>query len=207
MRLMQRLVVFVLAFASAMTGPLAAASSGTLSNSAPADEYFGKLKLSFLGIDNTFKDVAISAGDRTTDPALTSKIDFAIDALDDWRIKYPRDPQVARAYFLAQLALKKIWIEKYQDKAWSYMQHIVAAYPTTFYGRTIKADIARGFTRHFYAAAVPCDTAATPPPSVASDNGKYKTIVETPACITPGPAPAPSAAPSAVPSLAPAAPL
>jgi hypothetical protein len=183
-----------------------AASSGKLADSAPADQYFGKIKLSFLGINNTFKDTAISAGDHTTDPALASKVDFAIDALNDWQRKFPRDPQLARTYFLAQLTLKKLWIEKYQDKAWSYMRHIVIAYPTTFYARTIKADIARGFTRHFFAAAVPCDAAATPTPSVTTNNGKYKTVVETPPCITPSPSPSPSIEPSAMPSAEPGLP-
>ncbi len=170
---------------------------------APADEYFGKLKLSFLGINNTFRDTSISAGAHTTDAALARKIDFAIDALNDWQRKFPHDPQLARTYFLAQITLKKLWLEPYQDKAWAYMQHIVAAYPATFYGRTVKADIARGFTRHYYAPAVPCDAAATPAPSVTTDNGKYKTTIETPPCVTPSPSPSPSPEPT----LAPAAPL
>jgi len=32
-------------------------------NSAPGDEYFGRMKMSYLGIDNTYKDGAISAGE------------------------------------------------------------------------------------------------------------------------------------------------
>ena len=163
-----------------------------LAKMAPADEYFGKLKLSFLGINNTFRDTAISAGAHTTDPALASKLDFAIDALNDWQRKFPHDPQLARTYFLAQITLKKFWIQKYQDKAWSYMQHILVEYPATFYGKAIKADLARGFTRHYYAPAVPCDASATPAPSVTTDNGKYKTVVETAPCITPSPSPSPS---------------
>ena len=38
-------------------------------NSAPADEYFGRMKLSYLGMNNTFRDSAISSGDHTTDAA------------------------------------------------------------------------------------------------------------------------------------------
>jgi hypothetical protein len=175
---------------------------------APADQYFGKLKLSFLGINNTFRDAGISAAEHTTDPAIASKVDFAIDALNDWQKQFPRDPQLSRTYFLAQITLKKIWIRKYQDKAWSYMQHILVAYPTTFYGRTVKADIARGWTSHYYAAAVPCDAAATPAPNVTTNNGKYKTIVETPPCIAPSPSPSPSPSlePSAMPSGVPGSP-
>ena len=37
-------------------------------DSAPGDEYFGRMKISYLGIDNTYKDGAISAGAYTTDP-------------------------------------------------------------------------------------------------------------------------------------------
>ncbi|MBV8596690.1 MAG: hypothetical protein JOZ50_10645, partial [Candidatus Eremiobacteraeota bacterium] len=53
--------------------------------SAPADEYFGKMKLSFLGIDNTFRDQSIRAGAHTTDQSVISKLDFAADSLRDWQ--------------------------------------------------------------------------------------------------------------------------
>ena len=51
--------------------------------SAPGDEYFGRMKLSYLGIDNTYKDGSISAGDNTTDQRLIAKLDFASEALGD----------------------------------------------------------------------------------------------------------------------------
>lgn len=184
----------------ALTAPVPAATKAQLKQVAPADEYFGRLKLSFLGINNTFRDAGISAGNHTTSPSIASKVDFAMDALNDWQRKFPRDPQLARSYFLAQMTLKKIWIESYQNKAWSYMQHIIATYPATFYGRTIKTEIARGFTRHFFAAAQPCDAGATPAPSVATNNGKYKTVIETPPCSTPSPPPTPAAPPAGTPS-------
>ena len=212
---LSRNLLIVTALLALLSAIAPAAPSAKLKAMAPADQYFGKLKLSFLGINNTFRDAGISAADHTTDPAIVSKVDFAIDALNDWQKKFPQDPQLSRTYFLAQLTLKKIWIQKYQDKAWSYMQHILVAYPATFYGKTVKAEIARGFTRHYYAVAVPCDASATPAPSVTTDNGKYKTVVETPPCITPSPSPSPSIeptpsleapVPSALPSGVPAVP-
>ncbi|HEY2554755.1 MAG TPA: hypothetical protein VGI15_05850, partial [Candidatus Cybelea sp.] len=39
-------------------------------SSAPGDEYFGRMKMSYLGIDNTYKDGSVSAGDYTTDSHL-----------------------------------------------------------------------------------------------------------------------------------------
>jgi hypothetical protein len=191
-----RNLLIVAALLALLSAIAPAAPSAKLKAMAPADQYFGKLKLSFLGINNTFRDAGISAADHTTDPTVVNKVDFAIDALNDWQKKFPADPQLSRTYFLAQITLKKIWIQKYQDKAWSYMQHLLVAYPATFYAKTVKAEIARGFTRHYYAVAVPCDASATPAPSVTTDNGKYKTVVETPPCITPSPSPSPSIEPT-----------
>jgi len=53
-------------------------------SSAPGDEYFGRMKMSYLGIDNTFKDGSISAGAYTTDPRVIAKLMFADDALERW---------------------------------------------------------------------------------------------------------------------------
>jgi len=52
--------------------------------SAPGDEYFGQLKMSYLGIENTFHDESIRAGAYTTDSRIISQVDFAEDALRQW---------------------------------------------------------------------------------------------------------------------------
>jgi hypothetical protein len=41
------------------------------------------MKLSFLGINNTFRDASITAGEHTVDPALVDKVMPADDALRD----------------------------------------------------------------------------------------------------------------------------
>lgn len=59
---------------------------------APADEYFGKLKLSVLGIRNTIRDQGLQVDvDPASAPKTFNKIDFAEDALHDWEHKYPCD--------------------------------------------------------------------------------------------------------------------
>lgn len=59
---------------------------------APADEYFGKLKLSVLGIRNTIRDQGMLVDvDSTKAPTTLHKIGFAEDALRDWEHKYPCD--------------------------------------------------------------------------------------------------------------------
>src|SRR5713226_7523883 len=45
-------------------------------NSAPADRYFGRMKMSYLGLNNTFRDAAITAGDHTDSPGIVSKVEF-----------------------------------------------------------------------------------------------------------------------------------
>jgi hypothetical protein len=181
------------------------------SHSAPGDEYFGKMKMSYLGINNTFHDEAIRAGDYTTDSGIINKVSFADDALRAWSSKYPYDPQLARSYFLAIAMYKKIYTQPYQDKAWSYMHILTTRFPTTYFGKLEKADLARGFTEHYFALPQLCPTplpsgavvenspvaTGTPPPAP----GHPKVDLITPSCVQPSPAtetlPEPSPSPTA----------
>jgi hypothetical protein len=146
--------------------------------SAPGDEYFGRMKLSYLGIDNTYKDGFISAGDYTTDPKLIAKLDFATDALQRWAAKYPNDPQLPRSYYLGVLVLRKVYTQPEQQTTWHFMQILVTKYGNTYFGKTIKATLAGGFTEHWFALAQICPTPL--PPGVRPE--------PTPAA-TPSPAP------------------
>src|ERR1700680_1181126 len=93
-------------------------------NSAPADQYFGKMKMSFLGINNTFRDATIMSGDHTDSAGIVNKVGFADDALQEWARRFPRDPQLARTYYLAIRAQQKIWLKHNQERAWTYMNRI-----------------------------------------------------------------------------------
>ncbi len=153
--------------------------------SAPGDEYFGKQKMSYLGINNTFHDSAIRAGSSTTDPAILGKMDQANDALQAWLKKYPNDPQLARSIFLAAEAYKKVWVKSAQDKAWTYMQLLEAKFPNTYFGKQVKKEMAIGFTQHWYTDPQPCGvtpavTPAPPPPA----KGKPKYQILYPPCIS-----------------------
>lgn len=166
--------------------------------SAPGDEYFGRMKISYLGIDNTYKDGVISAGDYTTDPKLISKLDFATEALKKWAAKYPNDPQLARSYFLGVQVLRKVYTEDEQHTTWEFIQILVHKYPHTYFGKAETAAIAHGYTEHWFAGDAPdCPkyaTAATPTP-VASP-GLPAVQVLTPPCVQPSPGAEESAAPA-----------
>jgi len=70
---------------------------------APADEYFGRMKMSILGITNSIRDTGLREG---FDPANASRyfggLAFTEDALEDWSHKYPQDSWIPkRAYDLS----------------------------------------------------------------------------------------------------------
>lgn len=173
-------------------------------NSAPADEYFGRHKMSFLEMNNTFRDASISSGAHTTDAAIAHRIELAEDALDAWAKKYPRDPQLARTYFLAMNAERKIWIAGNQQRAWIYLNRLVELFPTSYFGKLVKKDLVIGFTEHYYADPQPCPTAvAVATPSAAPSPSADPTATDAGTTDPDGvdsPAPQPSVTPTATPT-------
>ena len=197
-------------------------------SSAPGDEYFGRMKMSYLGIDNTYKDGVISAGAYTTDPRLIAKLDFATEALRRWAAKYPNDPELARSYYLAVQVLRKVYTQPEQQVTWEFMHLLVVKYGNTYFGKTEKAVIAQGFTEHWFGLAQLCPTPlpigvlpeatpnATPEPSPAPGHPDVELI--TPPCVQAspvpdqpdtliplGPSPALSPSPNPLPTKAPSA--
>jgi hypothetical protein len=164
--------------------------------SAPGDEYFGRLKMSYLGIENTFRDESIRAGAYTTDSHITSQVDFAEDALRQWYIRYPKDPQLPRSYFLAYVMYRKIWTLPGQTKAWQYVHIISARWPKSYFGKLVQKDLV-GFTEHFFMEPQPCPTEA--PTESPSPGGRHR-------APPPTPSPSPTPEPTATPTLAPGQP-
>jgi len=74
-------------------------------NLAPADRYFGRLKMSILGVRNALRDLAARADDHPEDAEhVFDKAVLVEDALHDWQAQFPRDPWIPKyAYTLAQL--------------------------------------------------------------------------------------------------------
>lgn len=72
---------------------------------APLDEYFGKMKLSPLGINNTIHDTNLRISYDTPHAArYYQTLAWAEDALHDWARKYPHDTWLpGRAYFMSHV--------------------------------------------------------------------------------------------------------
>ena len=169
-------------------------------SSAPGDEYFGRMKLSYLGIDNTFKDGSISAGAYTTDQRVIAKLMFADDALRRWAQKYPNDPQLARSYFFGEQVFRKVYTQDGQHVAWEYITILTHKFGSTYFGKVMKASLAKdGFTEHWFALPQMCPTplpkgvmpettpSATQTPSPAP--GQPAIDIIQPPCIQPTPNP------------------
>lgn len=74
-------------------------------NVAPADEYFGRMKISILGINNAIHDTNLRV---QYDPAHAARyypqLLWAQDSLYDWASKYPQDGWLpGRAYFMSHV--------------------------------------------------------------------------------------------------------
>ena len=84
------LLTFVSCFAPA-------AHASGMRDLAPADEYFGRLKMSVLGIRNELVALERRAesGDHNV-AAMSGKLALVDDAIRDWRTHYPRDTWLPR---------------------------------------------------------------------------------------------------------------
>jgi hypothetical protein len=185
------------------------ASSAT-KGAAPADEYFGTMKMSYLGINNSLRDAYVMAGEHTTFPVVIQKVKWAENALLDWQHRFPNDPQLPRSLFFLTAAYLKIWTDDGQSHALLYMAELRDRYGKTYFGKLIKADLAKGVTVHVFAAAEPCtpivgEPTPTPAPMPTADpQHNVRVQAELAPCFTPPPTPPPTPAPTPIPTVTPA---
>ncbi len=99
-------------------------------NLAPADRYFGRLKMSILGVRNALKDLAARADAHPEDAEhVYHKAVLVEDALHDWQKHFPRDPWIPRyAYSLAQL-YGKLDMDDARVRKNDTLDWLIATYP------------------------------------------------------------------------------
>ena len=88
-------IAILAALAVACFAPVAQAAS--MRDLAPADEYFGRMKMSVLGIRNALDGLErrASGGDRNV-ASMSGQLALVNDAMHDWRVHYPRDSWLPR---------------------------------------------------------------------------------------------------------------
>ncbi|MDP9106288.1 MAG: hypothetical protein M3N49_10195 [Candidatus Eremiobacteraeota bacterium] len=106
---------------------------------APADEYFGKLKMSILGIRNTIKDQGLKVDvDPTKAPSTSNAIALTEDAIHDWQHKYPCDTWLPGTL----LGLERFYLKIHTDDGVKHV-HATFAWLRHDYPRSNVVQVAR----------------------------------------------------------------
>jgi len=128
---------------------------------APADEYFGQLKMSILGIKNTIKDMGLRY-DINHDIAKQTVSSLALTegAIRDWEHKYPHDKEVPRAMYFLQRLYAHIVCDEAQIKAKATASWLFADYPQSPQAKVLKKNLAEATPIPSAAPAVSVPSAA-----------------------------------------------
>jgi hypothetical protein len=99
---------------------------------APADMYFGKLKMSVLGIQNVIKDMRLRVlADADKTPSIFGSLALVEDAMHDWEKQFPKDSWIAKDL----LALEITYLSAPGEKAHGFAVR-TEAWLRRDYGRT-----------------------------------------------------------------------
>ncbi|GAC1659646.1 MAG: hypothetical protein NVS4B13_05090 [Candidatus Elarobacter sp.] len=128
-----RRILLALALGVSFTAPVFAEPAANL---APADRYFGRLKMSILGVRNSLADLSARADAHPDDAEhIYDKVVLVEDALHDWQRKFPRDPWIPQyAYSLAQLYGKLDYDDARVHKN-DTLDWLIATFPSSKYAQ------------------------------------------------------------------------
>jgi len=110
---------------------------------APADEYFGRLKMSILGIRNQLHDLSTRlqfAPDKGADVLGTAA--YVEDALHDWEHKYPGDPWLPKSVFQLTQLYSQVHNDDGQRCATRALHWLLARYGRSPYAMQARTQIA-----------------------------------------------------------------
>jgi hypothetical protein len=164
----KRLLAFVSLVAIATTASAPAFASETAisapahrhSSVAPADEYFGKLKMSVLGMRNTLADLGrrIDYSPERAESVFAST-DYLEDAIHDWQKKYPHDSWLPRYVFNLAHLYAKVPSDEGRNRAKKTMAWLVEGFPRSQQAKVGREELASGSVG---APAAPPASGATP---------------------------------------------
>ena len=109
---------------------------------APADEYFGRLKMSILGIRNELRDLdqrltySPDAGASSLGTAL-----FVENAIRDWEAKYPADPWLARSVYQLTHVYAKIHTDEGHQRAVNALHWLVSRYHSSPFCNVAQTEV------------------------------------------------------------------
>jgi hypothetical protein len=181
----------------------AAARRAALLQLAPADEYFGPLKQSIIGIRNTIRDLGLrydvnhDIAHQTYSSALLTE-----RAIRDWEHRYPKDDQLPRAVFYLQRLYTKVLSQESRDHA-----HLTADWMFHDFGRSPQARQLKKTLALEHLAPIPPPTpapTATPAPTEFGSAAPSAVPIPAGSSMPMPSGPTPAASPSTPASAAPA---
>jgi hypothetical protein len=112
---------------------------------APADEYFGRLGMSVLGVRNKVKDLGLDADTHPEhDRAVLGGALWVEDAMRDWAKKYPLDRWLPRYAYALEEVYERMPGDVAHRRAVKQVAYITAYFPHTLYARVGRAKLAAG---------------------------------------------------------------
>lgn len=119
----------------AQTGPTFTIVARPLALDAPADEYFGKYKLSNLDVRNAIYDMTIEGNSPLALPLQVERIAAVEDAIVVWADRYPYDRWLPPAMWKFAIFLLSKGVPQYNRDAWALFLVLAQQYQDTWYGR------------------------------------------------------------------------
>jgi hypothetical protein len=110
---------------------------------APADEYFGRLKMSILGIRNQLHDLDMKlqyTPEKSED--VIGSAAMVEDAIHDWEHKYPADPWLAKDVYELTALYARIDTDHGHRVAAHAMHWLLGRYGKTAYAAQAKTQFA-----------------------------------------------------------------
>ena len=161
---------------------------------APADEYFGRLQMSILGVRNKVKDLGLDAEVHPEHgKAVLGNALWVEDAMRDWAKKYPFDRWLPRYAYALEQMYERIPGEDAHRRAVKQVSYLTAYFPQTLYGKVGRAKLVAG---------IPRPDPSEPPPGLtelerlALLDGKVLPTIPPAATPTPSASPSPAALPA-----------
>ncbi len=152
---------------------------------APADEYFGKLKMSILGIRNTIKDQGLRVDvDPDKAPSTLGSMALTEDAMHDWQHKYPCDSWIPGTIYALQHFYGKIHTRE-------GVKHVHATFAWLRHDFPRNGLVSVALKENGEATDAP----PAPPVTVGAGNDPSAPVLAAPGAPAPSPGPGPSRRP------------
>ena len=170
------------AFAVLSSNGIAARGPVSVSDLAPADEYFGHLHLSPLGIRHTIFSLKydLHKGRRKPDAIEHDALEVQ-DALQDWSVRYPRDSWIPAALWNLAVLYEELPGSDAQTHAVAVLQKLRDQYAGTDFAANAQRDLARGIGVRPWPHWAGTPPAASPAPPISPAPSAVPSPASTPA--------------------------